>query len=107
MKKFLALVMAVLLTFSIALVPMAADENAAAEADQITVEEVISAIEKTVILIKDTIEQIHNIVGQIMAVLDKECALCGEIHEIALEDAEENLEEDLVVEMEKVEMIAA
>lgn len=107
MKKFLAVIMAVLLTFSIALVPMAADEEAVAEADQVTVEEVFNAIETAVILIKDTIEQIHNIVGQLMAVLDKECAMCGVIHEIATEGADEDLNEDLVVEIEKVEVFAA
>ena len=103
MKKFIALVMALLLTFSIALVPMAADADAVAEKEQITAEEVIDAIEKTVILIKDTIDQIHNIVGQIMAALDKECAMCGEMHEIAIEGAGDKV----VVEMEKVEVFAA
>ena len=99
MKKILALIMAVLMTFSIALVPMAADENATAEAEQITVDEVFGAIEKTVLLIKDTIEQIHNIVGQIMAVLDKECAMCGELHEIAAEGNDEVVEDEAVEEV--------
>lgn len=30
--------------------------------------------------VKDIIAAIHNLVGSIMGVLDKECALCGELH---------------------------
>lgn len=31
--------------------------------------------------VKEIIAMVHNLVGGIMGVLDKECALCGEIHE--------------------------
>ena len=30
--------------------------------------------------VKEVIALVHNLVGGIMSVLDKECALCGELH---------------------------
>ncbi|MBQ7295064.1 MAG: hypothetical protein IJW86_02600 [Clostridia bacterium] len=30
--------------------------------------------------VKEIIAAIHNLVGNIMGALDKECALCGELH---------------------------
>ncbi len=110
MKKFLAVIMALIMSFSVALVPTYAAEAEEEATQEITVEGVFNAIETAVILIKDTIEQVHNIVGQIMAVLGKECAMCGEIHEIALEDSEiENALGDEVVEEEvpETEVIVA
>lgn len=88
MKKFLAILLALVMSFSVALVPAYAAE-AEEEADEITTEEFLGAIETTVYLIQDTIVQVHNIVGQIMAVVGEECAFCGEMHEIALEDGAE------------------
>lgn len=31
--------------------------------------------------VKEIVDMIHNLVGDIMGVFAKECALCGEIHE--------------------------
>lgn len=102
MKKFVALIMALIMSFSIALIPASAVEIDTA-ATQETVDEAFAAIEKAVYLIQDTIEQIHNIVGQIMTAIGQDCAMCGQAHVIA----EEGVNDDLVVEMEKVEMLAA
>lgn len=83
MKKFLAVIMALIMSFSVALIPAAAADEAETAAD--TVEEFFGAVETSVYLIEDTIAQIHNIVGQILAVLDKECPMCGIVHEVASE----------------------
>ncbi|MBQ7005611.1 MAG: hypothetical protein IJN68_04190 [Clostridia bacterium] len=108
MKKFLAVIMALIMSFSVALVPAYAAEAEEEATQEITVEGVFNAIETAVILIKDTIEQVHNIVGQIMGILGKECAMCGEIHEISLEDSEiEDGVEDEVVEDEVPETTEA
>ena len=104
MKKFLAVIMALIMSFSVALVPVCAAE-AEVEKEQVTVEEVFSTIENAVLLIKDTIEQVHNIVGQILGVLDKECPMCGAIHELATEG--DDVVEEEIPEEEVTEAIAA
>ena len=108
MKKILALIMAVIMSFSVALVPAYAAE-AEAETEQVTVDDVFNAIETTVKLIMDTIEQVHNIVGQILGVLEKECPMCGVIHELATEGDGEVVEDEVVEEevTETTEALAA
>ncbi len=109
MKKFLAVIMALVMSFSVALVPAYAAEAEEEATQEITVEGVFNAIETAVILIRDTIEQVHNIVGQIMAVAGKECAMCGELHEIKLENnqIEDSVEDEVVEEETPEEVIAA
>ncbi len=108
MKKFLAVIMALIMSFSVALVPAYAAEAEEEATQEITVEGVFNAIETAVVLIMDTIEHIHNIVGQVLAVLEKECVFCGEIHEIALEDSQiEAPTEDEAPEEELPEEVAA
>ena len=108
MKKILALIMAVIMSFSVALVPVCA-ADAEAETEQVTVDDVFNAIETTVKLIIDTIEQVHNIVGQILGVLEKECPMCGVIHELATEGDGEVVEDEVVEEevTETTEALAA
>ena len=92
MKKILAVIMTIVMAFSIAAVPTSAAD--------VTVDDVFNALETSVDLIEDTFAQIHNIVGKIMAVLGKECVMCGEIHELNIENSDENQE---IVEIEVVE----
>lgn len=81
MKKFLAVIMTIVMAFSLVVVP--------ASAVDVTVDDVFTAIETSMALIEDTFNQIHNIVGTILGVLGKECPLCAVVHEVSLEDAEE------------------
>ena len=77
MKKLLAVIMTVVMAFSIAVVP--------ASAADVTVDEFFEAVDTSIALIEDTIYQIHYLVGTILGILDKECPLCGEIHEAELD----------------------
>lgn len=95
MKKLLAVIMSVVMMFTLAALPVAAAD--AQEEDTITMEEVVDTVELTIALIKDTIEQVHFIVGSILGVLEKECPLCGEIHVWESTD-DEIVEDDEIVD---------
>lgn len=103
MKKFLAVIMSLVMMFSLAVLPVAAAEadlptdietstdadselDAETEDETVTLDEVFETIELTITLIEDTVRQIHNIVGSILGVLSKECPMCGEIHQISAEE---------------------
>lgn len=74
MKKFLALMIAVVMAFSMVAVPVsAADATADLEKVETTVNDIFDYIEKLM-------ESIHALVGGILAVFDKECPFCDEIH---------------------------
>ncbi len=74
MKKFLALMIAVVMAFSMVAIPVsAADVNAEVEKVETTVEEAFTFAEKLA-------NAIHKLVGDILAVFDKECPFCDEIH---------------------------
>ena len=109
MKKILAVVMAIVMSFSLALVPVSAAQEDVQDGVSETVVTAFDAIEKTVDLIMDTIVQVHNIVGQIMGVLEKECPMCGVIHELATEGDGEVVEDEVVEEevTETTEALAA
>ena len=96
MKKFLAVLMSIVMMFALVAVPVSAADEAT---EEITVEEVFSTLELTAELIKDTLVKVHYIVGTVLAVLEKECPLCGVIHEpdFATNDAvkDEVAEDDL------------
>lgn len=77
MKKLLAVIMTIVMAFSVAVVPVSAAD--------VTVDEFFEAVDTSVALIEDTIAQIHYIVGTILGFLDKECPLCGEVHEAELD----------------------
>ena len=72
MKKFLALMIAVVMAFSMVAIPVsAADVNAEVEKVETTVEEAFTFAEKLA-------NAIHKLVGDILAVFDKECPFCEE-----------------------------
>lgn len=92
MKKFLAVVMTLVMAFSITVMP--------ASAADVTVEEFFDTVEYSIALIEDTIDQIHNIIGTILGVLGKECPMCTAIHEVNFDDSAEEdvVEDDILVE---------
>ncbi len=100
MKKLLAVIMSIVMAFSIAVVP--------ASAADVTVDEFFEAVETSVALIEDTISQIHNIVGTILGILGKECPMCAEIHELQSEEGAEDEVVDGEVELpeENTEAVA-
>ena len=73
MKKFLALMIAVVMAFSMVAVPVSAANAADLEKVETTVTDAFDYIEKLM-------ESIHALVGGILAVFDKECPFCDEIH---------------------------
>ena len=95
MKKFLAVLMSLVMMFSLAAPAMAAEEEAK---DEITLQEVIDTVVLTVELIQDTLIQVHSIVGSILGLLEKECPMCGEIHVYVAEDEEAGDVEDAETE---------
>ena len=98
MKKLLAVIMTVVMAFSIAAIP--------ASAADVTVDEFFTAVETSIDLIEDTIAQIHNIVGTILGVLGKECPMCAEIHEVNLNgDTEVEAPEIEIPESEKLVVV--
>lgn len=90
MKKFLAVIMSLVMMFSLAALPVSAaeaEEETKTE-ETVTLDDVFETLELTVELIEDTINKIHYIVGTILGMLDKECPLCAEVHEIVIEEEE-------------------
>lgn len=90
MKKFLAVIISLVMMFSLAALPVAAaeaEEEANTE-ETITLNDVFETIELTVELIEDTIVKVHYIVGTILGMLDKECPICAEIHQIEIPEQE-------------------
>lgn len=94
MKKLLAVIMSVVMAFSIAVVPASA-----AEKEEITIDEFFETVEASLDLIEDTINQIHNIVGTILGALGKECPMCSEVHEVEFIYGEENGAGDVEIEL--------
>lgn len=85
MKKLLAVIMTIVMAFSVAVVP--------ASAVDVTVDEFFEAVDTSIALIEDTIAKIHYIVGTILGVLEKECPFCAEIHVVDF-DADDEVVED-------------
>lgn len=103
MKKFLAVLMSIVMMFTLVAMPASAADEAT---DEITLEEFISTVELTVELIKDTLIKVHYIVGTILGMLEKECPLCGEAHEVDFvigDAAEDETVEDEIIEDEAPE----
>lgn len=86
MKKLLAVLMSIVMMFTFVAMPVSAAEETAKE--EITINDVITTVELTVDMIQDTLVQVHFIVGTILGILEKECPLCGAIHEVDLENDE-------------------
>lgn len=74
MKKFLALMIAVVMAFSMVAVPVSAADAAA------DIEKVETTVNDTFSFIENLMEAIHKLVGDILAVFDEECPFCGEVH---------------------------
>jgi hypothetical protein len=72
--------MSIVMMFTFVAMPVSAAEEAAKE--EITINDVITTVELTVNMIQDTLVQVHFIVGTILGILEKECPLCGEAHEV-------------------------
>lgn len=94
MKKLLAVIMSVVMAFSIAVVPASA-----AEKEEITIDEFFETVEASLDLIEDTINQIHNIVGTILGALGKECPMCAEVHEVEFIYGDESETGDVEIEL--------
>lgn len=96
MKKFLAVIMSLVMMFSLAALPVAAAEETP-EPDEVTISlgDVFDTLELTVELIEDTVNKIHYIVGTILGMLDKECPLCAQVHEIVVEEEDESVEDEI------------
>ncbi len=82
MKKVLALIVAVVMIFSIAAIPASAalSDSAQAVADSFNAGDYFAAIENVFVFAQDLINAIHELVGGIMGVLGEECAFCETIH---------------------------
>ena len=74
MKKFLALMIAVVMTFSMVAVPVSA-----ADID-VDLEKVETTLDETFAFAEKLAKAIHKLVGGILAVFDKECPFCDKIH---------------------------
>ena len=89
MKKVLALLIAVVMIFSLAAIPASAAvaDSAQAIADNFNAGDYFAAIESLFTFAQDLIDAIHNLVGSIMGVLGEECALCETIHVVEVAPA--------------------
>lgn len=83
MKKFLALMIAVVMAFSMVAVPVSAADAAA------DLEKVETTVNDAFDYVESLMESIHTLVGGILAVFDKECPFCDEIHKSAPETPDE------------------
>ncbi len=76
MKKFLAIVLAVVLTVSASMLPA----SAVSMDDLPDSAQVVEVMDNGYALIKAIINQIHTIVGDILGMLNKDCPFCGKVH---------------------------
>lgn len=74
MKKFLALMIAVVMAFSMVAVPVSAADAT------VDIEKVETTVTDTFDYLGNFMKAVHKLVGDILAVFDKECPLCGKIH---------------------------
>lgn len=102
MKKFLAIMMSVIMAFTLVAFPASAavaeEDTTATAAPEISIGDVIDSFVVTVELVQATLLEVHNIVGTIMGMLEKECPMCGVMHEFDLGGAEDGEVEDGEVE---------
>ena len=85
MKKILALLIAVVMVFSMAAIPASAalSDSIDAVSESFNAGDYESTITGVIELAKEFVAAIHDLVGSIMAVLGEECAFCEEIHVLA------------------------
>lgn len=84
MKKFLALMIAVVIAFSMVAVPVNATET------NVDIEKVETTVNEAFTFAENLANAIHKLVGDILAVFGKECPFCDEIHELTTEAPEED-----------------
>lgn len=94
-KKLIAVVLSVIMIFSMIAVPVSATEtiteNSKVEEvvdEDTSIEEAADQIGEVFSVIRNLIDAIHNLVGGIMGILGKECPFCGEVHEKDVEEPE-------------------
>ena len=75
MKKFLALMIAVVIAFSMVAVPVNATET------NVDIEKVETTVNEAFTFAENLANAIHKLVGDILAVFDKECPFCDKIHD--------------------------
>lgn len=82
MKKVIALIIAVVMMFSIVAVPASAafSDSLQAVTDSYNAGDYEATLNNLFTFVKDFAEAIHNLVGSIMGVLGEECAFCETIH---------------------------
>ena len=94
MKKILALIIAAIMMFSIAAVPASAAVDTKTISD--SYQEVVDSFnagdyEATIFgvidLVRDIVVAVHELVGGILGVLEKECPFCEEIHVVEVAPA--------------------
>ena len=106
-KKLIAVVLSVIMIFSMIAVPVSATETITESSkveevvdEDTSIEEAADQIGEVFSAIRNLIDAIHNLVGGIMGILGKECPFCDEVHD---KDAEEEPdEEDLEKYYEKL-----
>ncbi len=88
MKKFLALIISIVMIFSIAAIPSTAGvaDSAQGVVDNYNAGNYGAAIDSAFSFAKDLAKAIHSLVGGILGVLDKECPFCDEIHKSKAND---------------------
>ena len=89
MKKIMALLVAVVMIFSVAAIPASAAlaDSAQAVTDSFNAGDYFTAIENVFVFAQDLINAIHDLVGGIMAVVGQECAFCETIHTVEIAPA--------------------
>lgn len=78
MKKVIAILLTIIMTFSIISMPV----SAALDTEQVKtdVENVVEDVTNIFDAVIDIIDAVHQLVGGILAIFDKECPFCGEVH---------------------------
>lgn len=78
MKKIIAVLLTIIMTFSIISMPV----SAALDTDQVKtdVENVVEDVTNIFDSVIDIIDAVHQLVGGILSIFDKECPFCGVVH---------------------------
>ena len=102
MKKFLALMIAVVMAFSMVAIPVSASVNSE------ELENVETTVKETYTFLEQLSIAVHNLVGNILGIFDEECPFCEKIHgKDSVEDTpvvpDEPVEPDVPAEPEEPE----
>ncbi len=98
MKKFLAILLSVMMLFTMVsgTVFAATEETTAAEEEvTVVIDETKAELDTLIATFKSLIVVIHELVGNILAAVDEECPFCEEYHDlVGGDEAEEETTED-------------